>query len=85
MDYSVSVFCVIFRSKNKKFKKFVIGLMCSTTNKNPLAQPSGVLFVVEHVDEQKFLTKIFVRGLLRSNDPKVAVMPATAIPADYLI
>lgn len=48
MDYSVSVFCVIFRSKNKKFKKFVL-------------------------------------GLLRSNDPKVAVMPATAIPADYLI
>ena len=59
--------------------------LSSTTNENPLAQPSGFLFVVEHVDEQKFLTKIFVRGLLRSNDPKVVVMSATAIPADYLI
>ena len=26
------------------------------------------------MDEQKFLTKIFVSGLLRSNDPKVVVM-----------
>ena len=48
--------------------------LSSTTDKNPLAQPSGFLFVVEHVNEQKFLTKIFVRGLLRSNDPKVVVM-----------
>ena len=48
--------------------------LSSTTDKNPLAQPSGFLFVVEHVYEQKFLTKIFVRGLLRSNDPKVVVM-----------
>ena len=28
----------------------------------------------------KNFNKIFVRGLLRSNDPKVAVMPATAAP-----
>ena len=48
--------------------------LSSTIDENPLAQPSGFLFVVEHVYEQKFLTKIFVRGLLRSNDPKVVVM-----------
>ena len=55
--------------------------LSSTTDKKPLAQPSG--FFIRGGTCGR--TKIFVRGLLRSNDPKVAVMSATAIPADYLI
>ena len=51
----------------------------STTKKEMHCIGASLFFVAEHWDEQKILTKFFVRGLLRSNDPKVAVMPATAV------
>ena len=37
--------------------------LSSTTDKKPLAQPSGFLFVVKHVDEQKFLFAAYCEAM----------------------
>ena len=50
-----------------------------STTKKRCTVSVHLFFVMGYWDEQKiFNENFFVRGLLRSNDPKVAVLPATA-------